>query len=128
MNSSVVRISDRLSDPVPPIPAKLSPTLNSEVSHKTKPMVDKGQSSSVWIVLGFSFLTLLLGMISGLYLAGSSNLEWKGKMEQRIIGLENQRNEDKQTWDYIRTQNEVNGKALARIESALDGGRSARRR
>lgn len=123
MNASVVRISDRLSDPVPPLPVKLSPIQKSDVSHKTKEMAEKSQSSSVWIVVGFGFLTLLLGIISGLYIAGSSNLEWKGKMEQRMDNLEKQRGEDKQTWDYIRTQNEVNGKALARIEAAIEARR-----
>jgi hypothetical protein len=69
--------------------------------------------------VAIAIMALILGVVGGLLASVATNSEWKGKMEQRIEGLEKQRAEDKVTWDYIRTQNEVNGKILTQIQAEL---------
>jgi hypothetical protein len=120
MNAAVVPITDKLSDPVPPIPVKLSATKNSDLSHK---VTEKQTQPSISVAIALAFLTLILGVVGGLLASVATNAQWKGEMENRIRNLELQRSEDKQDlnakYDYIRTQNEVNGKALARIEASM---------
>lgn len=85
-------------------------------------MEPRPQSTGVSLVtIAVSIIALLLSFVGGLLTSVSSNSEWKGKMEQRIEQLERQRAEDKQIWEYIRAQNELMGKSLAKIEQRLDG-------
>lgn len=71
-----------------------------------------------------SVLALVLGIVGGLLASVATNAQWKGEIEQRLRAVEERRAEDKRDleskYDYIRTQNEVNGKSLSRIEASLD--------
>ena len=58
-------------------------------------------------------LALIIGIMGTLLLVA----EWKGDISARVHTIEVQKETDRQTLDYIRTQGEVNGKALARIEA-----------
>lgn len=68
-----------------------------------------------------SVVSLLLGIVGGLLTSVATNSEWKGRMEQRMEQVERQRAEDKSDRDYLRAQNEVIGRTLARIEEQLKG-------
>lgn len=61
-------------------------------------------------------LMLIIGIMGTLLLVA----EWKGDISARVRTIEVQRDIDRQTLDYIRTQGEVNGKSLARIEARVE--------
>lgn len=61
-------------------------------------------------------LALIIGIMGTLLLVA----EWKGDITARVLTIEKQRDTDRQTLDYIRTQGEVNGKSLARIEARVE--------
>lgn len=71
-----------------------------------------------------SAIALLVGIIGGLVGSVAVNAQWKGDIEARIKIVESQRTEDKRDFidqvKYVQTQNEVNGKTMARIEARLD--------
>jgi len=129
MKGSVVLPFGNLHDPVPRLPVTSAvPAFNGAADGKKMERKESGPTVSIAIAL--SLLTLILGVVGGLLVSVAVNAQWKGEMEQRIRTLEKQRDEDKQDlnakYDYIRTQNEVNGKALARIEVSLGLSRNRR--
>ncbi len=89
--------------------------------------IDESKGASISTTIALSVLTLLLGVVGGILASVSQNAQWKGEVENRLKVLERERMEDRQEfrdrYDYIRTQNEVNGKALSRIETVLERGR-----
>lgn len=89
---------------------------------KTKEISGGDKKPGMTPVLGIviSAIALLVGIIGGLLGSVAVNAQWKGDIEARIKTIEAQRAEDKQEWSYIRTQNEVMGKSLTRIEANQD--------
>lgn len=127
MKLSAVPTGDSYANPVTRLPARVLqyPKREGDENHaKTMSDLKTQQGSSVSTAIALSLLTLILGIVGGLLVSVAVNAQWKGEIEQRIKTLETQRTEDKQDlnakYDYIRTQNEVNGKALARIEASVD--------
>lgn len=101
----------------------------AETEALEKEMESRSQSGNGFNIasLVISVLSLIIGVMGGLLVSAVNTGEWKGKFEQRIIQLEKQREddqrqrtEDKQQWNYIQSQNEVTGKALARIEARFE--------
>lgn len=86
-------------------------------------MEQKPQTGFSVATIVISVLTLIIGVMGGLLTSVATQSEWKGKTDQRLQQLEDQHKKDEAVWEYIRTQNEVNGKVLARIEAAIEAHR-----
>lgn len=97
-----------------------------------KPSESKSLSVTPIVAVIVSILVFLSGIVGGVIGSVSTNYHWKGSIETRVEHLEKQRIEDQQRFDkrfdYIQTQNEVNGKDLAGIKSLLEQSIGGQRR
>lgn len=96
-----------------------------EVVMPNEEMEQKPQLNGISVTtIAISILALILGIVGGLLASVATNSQWKGDIEARLKAVESQRLEDKRELNdklqYIQTQNEVNGKAMTRIEARFD--------
>lgn len=68
-------------------------------------------------------LSLVVGVMGGLLVSVSSYSDRMARMETRMQTLEDRGKEERQTWEYIRAQNETMRSSLAKIEERLSGKR-----
>jgi hypothetical protein len=86
---------------------------------KTKEIAGGNEKKST-VTPVLAVIIAALGIVIGLVTSIAITAKWTGDIEARIKAIESQRAEDKQIWEYIRTQNEVNGKVLAGIQATLN--------
>lgn len=75
----------------------------------------KSTLANIFTSVGIFIVGGLVGFLISIF-------EWRGTVDAKLRMLEDRANEDRQTLQYIRTQNEVAGKDLAAIKLLLQVG------